>query len=80
MTGYADNGFGELVEIANPYGHTTRVYVRHEGALAMFVVEAKDHVVASTTVCEHLGYETVMRFGRYRRPSPVLAVIDGGKQ
>lgn len=80
MSAYADNGFGEMVSTANPYGLTTRVYIRHEGKLAMFVVATGDHEVAAKEVCLHLGWDANMRFGRYIRPSPVLALLQGGKQ
>lgn len=74
---YADNGFGELVNIANPYGKTTTVYSREGGKLAEFTVDSGNHETSISEVRKALGHTALGR-GRWNGP-PVLALIKGGK-
>ena len=46
MSTHADNGFGDLVSVANPYGFTTTVYTKDGGELAQFTADTPDHVLA----------------------------------
>lgn len=75
---FADNGFGELVNTANPYGKTTTVYTREDGVLAQFTADTPDHVIAIAMVRKALGHSALGR-GRWSGP-PVLALIEGNQQ
>lgn len=67
----ADDGYGNLVSIKNPFGATTNVYARVGGTLATFHVGTADHREAITEVRRELRL-----YGR----AAVLAVINGGSQ
>ena len=79
MSAYADNGFGDLVNTANPYGKTTTVFLRGDDGLMQFTADTGDHEQAIRIVREHLGHVRLNRFGRWDG-GPVLALIAGGKQ
>lgn len=73
----ADNGFGDLVNVTNPYGITTTVYAKENGQIAQFTVDTPDHVLAIAMVRKALWH---MALGRGRWDAqPVLALIKGGK-
>jgi hypothetical protein len=74
----ADNGFGELVSVANPYGVTTTVYAKDGGKLAQFTADTPDHALAISMVRKALGHMALGR-GKWDAP-PVLALIRGGAQ
>lgn len=63
----ADDGFGNLVSIKNPYGYTTRVYARVNGEVAEFHVGTADHCEAISEVRREMKI-----YGR----SAVLALIE----
>lgn len=75
---YADNGFGDLVNVQNPYGRTTTVYAKEGGALAQFTADTPDHGLAISMVRQALGHMALGR-GKWDAP-PVLALIKGGKE
>lgn len=76
MRTHADDGFGNLVPVANPYGKTTRVYQRIGGKLAMFEAGTADHVAAIDAVRRGNNDIRLSRSGRWSG-GPALAVIDG---
>lgn len=75
MTARADDGFGNLVPVANPYGHTTNVYMRINGKLAQFVAGTKDHAAAIDAVRKSNNDHRLSRTGRWR-DGPCLAVVN----
>ena len=77
MSTYADDGYGNLVPVANPYGKTTTVYQRINGKLAGFVCGTGDHALAISALRASNGDIRLSKFGRWSG-GPVLAVIDGG--
>lgn len=74
MNTHADDSFGNLVSVANPYGFTTTVYTRVNGKLAKFFVGSGDHQEAITEVRMSLGDVRRSRTGRWKN-GPVLAVV-----
>jgi len=74
----ADDCFGNLVDVTNPFGLTTRVYTRIDGRLASFVAGTGDHEQAIRVVRDSLGDVRLSRTGRWKN-GPVLAVISGLK-
>lgn len=77
MTTYADNGFGELVNTANPYGKKTVVVLRGDDGLMRFEVDTESHQEAITAVRDNLGHVRLSRQGCWNA-GPVLALIKGG--
>ena len=77
MTTYADNGFGELVNTANPYGKTTTVFLRGDDGLMQFAADTGNHEQAISVVRDHLGHVRLSRQGHWNA-GPVLALIKGG--
>lgn len=76
---YADNGFGELVNIQSPYGGTTTVFAKEDGILQRYIVDHHDHVAAIKIVREHLGHQRSLR-GHWNGARPVLALVEGAMQ
>jgi hypothetical protein len=76
----ADDGFGNLVSVHNPYGVTTPVFARVNGKLARFDAGTPDFMVAIGAVRNELvAIYGDMRLGRDRwKNGPVLALIRGG--
>lgn len=79
MSAYADNGFGELVSIANPYGKTTTVFLRGDDGLMRFDAGTESHEQAINLVREHFSHARINRQGRWSG-GPVLALIEGSKK
>lgn len=79
MATYADNGFGQLVNTANPWGKTTDVFCRGETGLMQFTADTDDHQTAISIVREHLGHVRLSKYGRWDG-GPVLALVRGGEQ
>lgn len=75
MTTYADDGFGNLRDIKNPYDKTTSVCTRIDGKLATFECGTGDHEQAIRVVRESLGDVALSRQGRWKN-GPVLALIS----
>ena len=75
MARYADDSFGNMVNVLEPYGRTTRVYCRIDGSLSQFDIGTADHEKAIEAVRHHLGHHKLNRYGRWNG-SPVLAIID----
>lgn len=73
---HADDGFGNLVSIANPYGVTTTVYTRIAGKLASFEAGTPDYEAACLAVRKDLGDVKLSRSGRWKN-GPVLAIVRG---
>lgn len=77
---YADDGFGNLVSIEDPYAgqpKTVKLFARLDGELATFESDASDHESAIYAARQALGHRWDSRKGRYRE-GPVLALIEGG--
>lgn len=70
---YADNGFGDLVEVRNPFGFTTTVYTRINGVLASFEAGTQDHAQAIAVVRKSL-HDVRLSADRWKN-GPVLAVV-----
>lgn len=71
----ADDGFGNLVPINNPYGAFTKVYMRFDGKLAMYEVGTADHAAAIDMVRKTNNDHCLSsRRGRWR-DGPCLAVV-----
>ncbi len=77
----ADDGFGNLVSVHNPYGTTFTVFARVNGQLARFDAGTPDFLTAIGAVRNELvdKYGDV-RLGRDRwKSGPVLALITNDK-
>jgi hypothetical protein len=74
----ADDGFGNLVSVHNPYGVTTPVFARVNGKLARFDAGTPDFLIAIGAVRNELvDNHGDMRLGRDRwKNGPVLALIQ----
>lgn len=68
MNTHADDSFGNLVPVANPYGFSTTVYTRIDGQLAAFHIGTADHREAISEVRQEM---------RMHGRKAVLAVING---
>lgn len=74
----ADDGFGNLVSAANPFGTTTSVFARIGGRVATFDVGTGDHEQAIDVVRNEL----VRAYGDQRlsksrwKLGPVLALVS----
>lgn len=74
---HADDGFGNLVSMANPYGVKTTVYTRIDGKLASFEAGTPDYdqaVLAVLAVRKDLGDVRLSKSGRWKN-GPVLAIV-----
>jgi hypothetical protein len=78
MNTHADDSFGNLVPVANPYGFSTTVYMRINGKLAQFIAGTRDHVSAIDAVRKSNNDYRLSRSGKWR-DGPCLAVINGGR-
>lgn len=73
---YADDGFGNMVNVANPFGHFTRVYMRLDGKLAVFDVGTQDRATAALEVHRTVG--DVRLSGTRWKLGPALSVVGAG--
>lgn len=71
---YADDGFGNMVDVENPHGVETRVYTKIGGKIASFDVGTPDYVQAIRVVRQSLGDVALSRTGRWKN-GPVFAVV-----
>lgn len=72
---HADDGYGNLVSIANPFGFKTTVYTRCDGKLARFECGTSDHEAAILAVRKDLGDVCLSKSGRWKSGVPVLAIV-----
>lgn len=70
---YADDGFGNMVDVLNPFGFTTRVYMRIDGKLASFDAGTRDHAQAIAVVRKSLG-DVRLSADRWTN-GPVFAIV-----
>ena len=68
---YADDGYGNLVSIDNPYGRTTKVYAKVGNELRAYEVSTPDFLHAINTVREEIGN---------CHKGAVMAVLDAAKR
>ena len=79
MSKFADDGFGNLVRVDNPYGEYMQIFVKLNGKLARFDVGTTDHVIAIDAVRKDMvaSYGD-MHLSRARwKNGPVLALLIG---
>jgi hypothetical protein len=79
MSRLADDGFGSLVSVHNPYGETTAVFARVNGKLARFDAGTPNYLTAIGAVinelCEKHG-DIRLSASRMKNGGPVLALIE----
>jgi hypothetical protein len=76
----ADDGFGNLVRVSNPYGQLTTVFARIDGRVCQFEAGTPDYVAAIDATRKQLvkNYgDHMLRKGKWKC-GPVLALINGG--